>query len=70
MSSESEAAVSLTPAGTPFCPKCGAILQLPDHDPIQCGICPFATTYDQIHLPVSEARGKMRGRRRRRWRDT
>ena len=31
---------------------CGAIIQLADYDPIECGMCPFRTTYDQIHLPV------------------
>jgi hypothetical protein len=44
--------LSCTPAGTPFCPKCGSILQLPDHNPIQCAMCSFSTTYEQVHLPV------------------
>ena len=47
-------AVKCTPAGTPFCPKCGSILQLPDYNPIKCGICPFSTTFDEIDLPVRE----------------
>mmetsp|Transcript_52535 Transcript_52535/g.67357 ORF Transcript_52535/g.67357 Transcript_52535/m.67357 type:complete len:126 (+) Transcript_52535:71-448(+) len=46
------ATVSCTPAGTPFCPTCGSILQLPDHNPIQCNMCSFTTTYEQVHLPV------------------
>lgn len=42
-----------TAAGTPFCPECGSILSLPDHNPIECNVCGFTTNYEEISLPVS-----------------
>jgi len=45
----------LSAAGTPFCPSCGSILVLPDHDPIKCGVCDFQTSYADLHLPVGPA---------------
>mmetsp|Transcript_29698 Transcript_29698/g.60688 ORF Transcript_29698/g.60688 Transcript_29698/m.60688 type:complete len:124 (-) Transcript_29698:235-606(-) len=52
--------VTCTAAGTPFCPKCGSILQLPDYDPIECGMCRFCTTYSQLQLPVVTTRAAPR----------
>ena len=49
----------LSAAGTPFCPKCGSILVLPDYDPIKCHICSFHTSYTQLHIPVGIAAARV-----------
>lgn len=34
--------------GVPFCEECGALLNLPDSNPIECERCGFTTSYEGI----------------------
>ena len=54
------AVVKCTQSGTPFCPHCGALLALPDHNPIKCGVCSFSTTFEEVALPVVVTRSAAR----------
>ena len=33
---------------TTFCPDCGALIELPECNPITCGRCGFSCTYDDL----------------------
>ena len=37
-----------------------ALLSLPDHNPIKCGVCSFSTTFEEVSLPAVVTRSANR----------